>query len=836
MSTKKAKSSEEFSEKSKKRLTILLWVGALSPLAFIASLLLFQSEDELPPVAMLDNPPELLASVIYADDGETELGRYWKINRSSVPYKEISPYVIDALIATEDERFIEHSGVDAKAIGRAIVSVGGAGGASTISQQLAKLLFTLQKRELEEIARANGESTSSGSTKLGRIMGRLNEKARENIIATRLEARYTKEEIVTMYLNQFDFLYNAVGISNAAKVYFNKTPKNLSKDEAAMLVGMCKNPTLFNPYTFTIRNYRQRIASKKGISIDAVTTEEVQAARSEDSLRATSRRNQVLYQWLKNSKENNEALRVKITQEEYDQLKNKPLIAKYQKVDHKEGIAPYFRESLRSEVSALLREKKEDGTLKYKREDGAAWDIYRDGLKIYTTLNAEMQTYAEEAVEKHLKKNLQPAMDRNNKGLKNFPFANSIGQKDVEMLMTSSMHRSERYKSLVAQGLSEKEIRNVFNEPTQMRIFSWKGEIDTLLSPFDSIRYYKGFLQAGLLSIEPETGFIKAWVGGANMDHFAYDHVKTAKRQVGSTIKPFIYATGLFMSKIKPCDKVPNISYCVDLYGPDGQPDGKQWCPRNSGGSMDGSMISYRKGLANSMNNITVKVMQELGRGGPQNVAKFMETLNIKLNPNDIVPAMCLGTMDLSLYELLAAQATFVNKGVFNEPTAILRIEDRNGHVIYNAKPDMKEAINETVAYSILKMMEAVVNEGTAGSLRGGRDWGGIRYPTAGKTGTTQNNSDGWFIGLTPQLATGVWVGNEDRAVRFRTMEWGQGARMALPIYGYFMQKVYKDPKIGLSTTGFEKPANFDENMFSCSGSDNIQVITTPEIDDLNNL
>lgn len=824
--SKKSVSSPSFSEKGHKKMTYALWGLGLFPLLFVISLLVFQSEDDLPPVAMLDNPPELLASIIYADDGETELGRYWKINRSSVTYKEISPYVTDALIATEDERFQSHSGVDFQAIGRAVVSVGGAGGASTITQQLAKQLFTLQKRDRDALARAMGEEVGSESSgRIGRIFSRIGEKARENIIATRLEERFTKEEIITMYLNQFDFLYNAVGIANASKVYFNKKPKDLTKDEAAMLIGMCKNPDLYNPYTFKIRNYRQRLANKLEVPANSITEAQIAEARAKDSLRALNRRNTVLDQWLKNSKKGNEALRVPMTKEECEALKKKPLETDYQVVDHKKGSAPYFRESLRQEIQQLLSEKKPDGSLKYTREDGAPWNIYSDGLKIYTSLNAEMQQHAEDAVAKHMKKNLQPAFDRNNRGLKNFPFANTISEKDVELLMTSAMHRSDRYKGMIAQGYSESEIRAVFNEKTQMRVFDWNEEDlekDTTMSPFDSIRYYKSFLQAGLVSIEPETGFIKAWVGGTDIDHFAYDHVKLGRRQVGSTIKPFIYGAGIAMGVIKPCMQVPNINYCVDLFDPNGNPDG-QWCPKNSDGSAKGGMVTYRRGLANSMNNITVKVMQEMGaKGGPQTVAKLMEKLDIKLAPNDIVPAMCLGSMDLSLYEMVGAQAAFVNKGIFNKPTAIIRIEDRNGHVIYNARPTEREAINENVAYSVLKMMQAVVNEGTAGSLRGGRDWGGIRYPTAGKTGTTQNNSDGWFIGLTPQLATGVWVGAEDRAVRFRTMEWGQGARLALPIYGYFMQEVYKDPKIGISTSDFEKPKGFDDSMFSCTGSDQL--------------
>lgn len=813
-----------FSDLGHKRMTYALWAFGMFPLFFVSCLLLFQSEDDLPPVSMLDNPPELQASVVISDDGVTELGRYWKINRTSVEYKAISPFLTDALISTEDERFHKHSGFDVRAIMRAIFSFGGAGGASTITQQLAKQLFTLQTREKEAIARANGETIES-SGKIGRLFSRIGEKARENIIATRLESRFTKEEIITMYLNQFDFLYNAVGIANASKVYYNKTPKQLTKDEAAMLIGMCKNPSLYNPYSFTKKDYRSSIASDKGVDPSAVTAQEVRDARAKDSTRALMRRNQVLFQWLKNSNDGNEALRVKLTQAEYDALKNKPIVTNYQVVDHKKGNAPYFRESLRGEITKLFAEKNPDGTLKYKREDGAPWDIYRDGLKIYTTINADMQHHAEEAMVEHLA-DLQRKFDRNNRGLKNYPFSSSLTDAEVEQAMTSAMHRSDRYKNLITNGLSESEIRKNFNEKTQMRIFSWKAgeeenyEVDTLMTPFDSIKHYKSFLQAGLLSIEPETGFIKAWVGGANIDHFAYDHVRLGKRQVGSTIKPFVYGAGIAMGVVKPGLVIPHISYCVDLFDPSGNPDG-QWCPKNSMKSGKGGMISIKKGLAMSSNPIAVYVMKQMGhRAGPETVAKILRSMDIELRPEDIVPAMCLGSMDLSLYELVAAQATFANNGIFNRPNAILRIEDRNGNVIYNAKSYSKEVMNEQVSFSVLKMMKGVIEGGTGSSLRYSSAWGGIKYPTAAKTGTTQNNSDGWFIGMTPDLATGVWVGAEDRGVRFRSTDEGQGARTAMPIYGYFMNAVYKDPKIGISTTDFKVPKGFDESTFNLTGQE----------------
>lgn len=817
MAKQQSAQQSQLSDSQKKRYTRIYWALALSPILFIVCLLLFQSEDDMPPVAMLDNPPELLASIVYADDGETELGRYWKINRTSVSYKDISPYVTDALIATEDERFNKHNGVDFYALGRAIVNVGGKGGASTITQQLAKQLFTIQMHEREEQARASGVEVA---TRSGGKWGRLNEKARENIIATRLERRYTKEEIITMYLNQFDFLYNAVGISNASKVYFNKKPKDLTMDEAAMLVGMCKNPTLYNPYTFKIKDYRGKIAANLDIDPKDVGLEDIRKAREADSLKAVERRNVVLHQWLINSEEDNKALRVKITQAQYDELSKKPLLVNYQVVDHKRGIAPYFREELRKEVSALLLEKNPDGSLKYKREDGVPYDIYRDGLRIYTSINADMQEYAEWAVDQHLSKTLQGQFDRNNRGLKNWPFSSQISSEEVEKIMNSSMRRSTRYANMKAAGASDEEIRRAFNTKTEMTVFSWKGERDTIMTPMDSMRYYKSFLQAGLISIEPSTGFVKAWVGGANIDHFAYDHVRQGRRQVGSTFKPFVYAAGITLNVIKPGMVIPNIQYCVDLFDPSGNPDGR-WCPNNSDGSGKGGTISIKRGLAMSMNNVAVYVMMKMGaQAGPQTVAKLVRSMDINLHDADVVPAMCLGSMDLSLYELVGAQASFVNGGIFNRPTTIIRIEDRAGNVIYNAKPYSREAVNESVAYTILKMMQGVVEGGTASRLRGGAEYAGIRYPTAGKTGTTQNNSDGWFIGLTPDLATGVWVGAEERSVRFRSTQLGQGANVALPIYGYYMNKVYKNAKIALSTTGFTKPQGYDDSVFNLTGAE----------------
>lgn len=803
---------------------VCFWLFGLSPILLVVVLLASQSEEDLPSLEMLENPPELQASIILSDDGVTELGRYWQINRTTVKYKDISPFVISSLISTEDERFHEHSGVDFKSLGRAIVKMGGAGGGSTISQQLAKLLYTLKQREKEEDRRSKGEHAKVPS-KMSRLMGRVDEKAQENITATRLEERYTKEEIITMYLNQFDFLYNAVGVENASRVYFNKSANELKMEEAAILVGMCKNPSLYNPYSFTKRNYRQILANRNNVALDKVSQEEVTQAKEKDSLRTVSRRNQVLFQWYRNSKKNNEALSVKITKEEYDSLIQLPIITEYRSVDFKEGIAPYFRESIRLEVSRLFSQKDEKGKLVYKKKDGTAWNIYNDGLKIYTTINTDLQQYAEYAVARHLKENLQPAFDKNNKATKFYPFANDIKRDQIDKIMNSAMKVSDRYRTLKLAGLSESEILKTFHEPTEMEVFSWNGSIDTTMTPYDSIRYYKAFLRSGLLSIEPGTGFVKAWVGGYDMEHFAYDHVRLGRRQVGSTIKPFIYASGMTMGVITPCTTFPNIQHCVDKFDSKGRPDG-QWCPRNSDGKLDGEQVTVRRGLQNSMNNITVAIMQSMGAmAGPPTVDKVLQAMGIHLNPEDVVPAMCLGTMDLSLYELVAAQATFVNNGIYIEPTTILRIEDRNGNVIYNARPVVNEALNENVAYATLSMMRSVVEGGTAGSLRGSYyNWGGIKYPTAGKTGTTQGNSDGWFMGLTPNLVTGVWVGGEERAIRFRSMLWGQGARMALPIYGYYMQKAYANPALKLTEGDFVAPQNYSESEFSC----------TPETDDTN--
>jgi penicillin-binding protein 1A len=748
------KMSSGSNERTKKWIKTL-WIIGLLPFLGLTVLLIIASFD-LPDSKTLENPPDTQASIIYADNG-VEMGRYWRVNRVSLDYNQISQNVFSALIATEDARFYKHNGIDFRALVRAIVgnALGkDAGGASTISQQLAKLLFTKRAR-----------------TKMQRYWQKLG----ENILAAKLERKFSKEEIMTMYLNRMDFLFNAVGIGTAAKVYFNKSAADLNMQEAAMLIGMLKNPDYYNPKKFPDR--------------------------------ALLRRNTVLEQWLKFS--NAEGVTVKISRRECDSLKQLPIVLDYQVADHKRGIAPYFREVLRQDLTKILNEKNENGEFKYAKEDGQPYNLYEDGLRIYTTINIDYQLAAEKSVERHLKELLQPQFDKNNKSTINFPFSNSVSKEQVDMLMQSARKRSTRYKNGKSLGLSEDEIMKQFDVPTRMTVFSWSGEKDTVMTPNDSIRYYKSFLRAGLISIEPQTGFVKAWVGGINFDHFSYDQVKQGKRQVGSTIKPFIYSAAIRFGVTTPCSVYPVVRYCIQI--PHGK-GFKSWCPRGQ----TGGSLSVKAALASSSNPITVLLMSKMGATqGPAAVAQLMRDLGIELRDEDITPAMCLGSMDLSLYELVGAQAAFANKGLFIKPTVIMRIEDRFGKVIYEPEPEAKEAMSEELAYTTLVMMKGAIQGGTASSLRSNRPWGGITYPTAGKTGTTQNNSDGWFIGITPDLVTGVWVGAEDRAVRFRSMEWGQGARMALPIYGYYMQQLYANPKVKISKGDFEAPQDYENVKYN---------------------
>jgi len=738
------------------RLLMWLWIVLFSPLALFTLLMYLISLGvfgELPSFEELENPKNNLATEVYTADGKL-LGKYFSENRSQMNFEEISPHVINALVSTEDERFYDHSGIDARGLFRAIVFLGTKGGASTITQQLAKMLFSERPR-----------------TKLERIKQKL----QEWIIAIRLERQYTKNEILTMYLNRFDFVNNAVGLKSASQVYFNTTPDSLSINEAAVLVGMAKNPSLFNP------NRRLELS--------------------------TQRRNVVLGQMVRNEV---------LEEEVFDSLKQLPLILDFQKVDHKDGSAPYFREALRAYLHKLTSAKDEDGNYKLAQPNGEPYNIYRDGLRIYSTIDSRMQRYAEYGVTQHMKAELQRDFWAHLKRKKNPPFANGISDKTIERLMNGAIKRTDLYRELRSEGMSEDSIKIVFNTTVPTKVFSWQGEFDTVISPKEKLRYHKSFLQAGVMSVNPHNGYIKTWVGGINNKYFAYDHVYQGRRQIGSTIKPFVYALAITDKGLSPCDEIPNVPYTFEKgeYGLL-----KSWTPHNPGRDY-GYNVSLKYGLANSMNTITAYVMKQVS---PQAVVNFVRKAGIK-GEMEAVPSLCLGVADVALAEMVGAYASLANKGQYLEPVFLTRIMDKNGNEIYNNLVHRKtnSVMSERDAYLMLELMKGVTSYnynrdlgkssgGTAIRLRFSKEirpYGGfpMEIPIAGKTGTTQNQSDGWFIGITPDLVTGVWVGAEDRAVRFSSLSKGMGTNMALPIWGYFMNKVYADKSIDISKGDFEKP------------------------------
>ncbi len=741
--------------------------------------------DPLPSLEELENPKSNLASEIITSDGKL-LGKYFKENRTNVEFKDLSPYLVDALIATEDERYRDHSGIDFRGLVRAVTKLGRAGGASTITQQLAKMMF---------------------HDRPGGIINRIGQKLQEQIIAVELEKRYTKDEIIIMYYNKFDFIYNAVGIKSGANVYFNKEPKDLTIDEAAILVGMAKNPSLYNPKRFPEN--------------------------------ALNRRNTVFYQMKRSGM---------LTQEEHDSLCILPIELNYQVVDHKEGMAPYYRETLRLKLQEMFQQKDEKGKYIYAKKDGTPYNIYSDGLKIYSTIDSRNQKYAEWAVEEYIAQTLQPQFDEHLKKYrtKRYPYDGGwkgISEEQYTTIMESSMKRTQRYrvsmglecencgrrgdnikkegKFYVCQaedcGLSIWAIKKdsipiIFDKKIKMKVFSHQGEIDTILSPNDSIKYYKTFLHTGLMSVDPHTGYIKAWVGGVNYQNFAYDHV-TSTRQVGSTFKPFVYATAIQELKLSPCYEVPNLKYTFHKgdYGLL-----KDWTPKNSDGDYDGCPISLEYALANSMNTITAWIMKQIN---PKKIVDLAKNMGVSSHL-DPVPSLCLGVADISVFDMVGANATFANKGVYIEPSMFTRVEDKHGNVIIDFSPKSNEAMDEETAYVMLDLMKGVTSgaynkckgktSGTGMRLRGtiseSRPYVGHRYPIAGKTGTTQNNSDGWFMGITPDLVTGVWVGADERSIRFATTNMGQGANTALPVWGYYMQKVHADKSLNLSFGEFERP------------------------------
>ena len=710
----------------------------------------------MPSFEDLENPESNLATEIISSDGIT-LGKFYNENRTPIKYEDLPQSLVKALVATEDERFYEHSGIDARRTFGAALKLGSNGGASTLTQQLAKLLF-------------HGE----GSTfKLFRVI----QKVKEWIIAVKLERQYTKNEIIAMYLNKADFVNTAVGIRSASKVYFGKEPRDLTVDESAMFIGMLKNPSYFNPL--------RRIEKVR------------------------SRRNTVLGQMVRNG------ILDKATK---DQLASQPIVLHFHPESHKEGTATYFREFLREYMKNWAKEN--------KKPDGSDYDIYSDGLKIYTTIDSKIQEHAEEAVAAHMK-DLQKEFFAQQKDNKNAPFLN-ITPEETQRIMDKAIKSSERWHVMKDLEKSEEEIIASFNVKTKMKIFSWNGEIDTLMTPIDSIRYYKHFLQTGLMSMEPQTGHIKAWVGGIDYKYFQYDHVGQGARQVGSTFKPFVYATAIEQLGMSPCDSIIDSPFTI--------PVGRHhvtaaWTPKNSDNKYRG-MVTLKKALANSINTISAKLMDKVG---PEAVVEMTKKLGVK-SDIPVQPSIALGAVDITVEDMVAAYSTFANKGVYIKPQFISRIEDKNGVVLYEPVPETRDVLNKDIAYAVIKLLEGVTEEGSGVRLRttgggsGDNVWTGYPYgftnPIAGKTGTTQNQSDGWFIGMVPNLVTGVWVGCEDRSARFKGITYGQGATAALPIWGYMMKKCYADKDLLISKDPFERPENLSIKV-DCYAPRKVEVDST---------
>ncbi|WP_028870644.1 penicillin-binding protein 1A [Psychroserpens burtonensis] len=728
----------------------ILFTGGVFTFFFMFLLASWGLLGEMPDHTILENPKTFLATEIISSDNQT-LGKFYlDDNRTPIDYEELPKELVDALVATEDIRYYDHSGIDFRGTMRAIYKMGRGGGASTISQQLAKLLFTKQV----------------SSNKFQRII----QKVREWVIATRLERQYTKEEIIAMYFNIYDFGNNADGIRSATRIYFGKEPKDLKLKESAMLVGMFKNSSLYNP-----RSDRNPVGVR-------------------------NRRNVVLAQMYKYEY---------ISEATKDSLQNTQLDLNYSPESHREGTATYFRAYLDKFMKDWIKEN--------PKPDGSKYNLYNDGLKIYTTIDSRMQQYAEDAVGRHMPR-LQAEFDNQNTPDRNktAPFL-ELDTKEIEKLMNSGMRRSERWRVLKLAGKSEKEIKASFQIPTQMSIFAWKNgkptEIDTVMKPMDSMRYYKSFLQPGMMSMDPQTGHVKAWVGGMNFRHFQYDHVKTGKRQVGSTFKPFVYATAIDQLHLSPCDTIPRQQITIEA-GKYGNPE--SWTVTNDDARYDG-FLTLKAALGSSVNTATARLMDKVG---PEPVVDMAKNLGIE-SYIPAVPAIALGTPDISVYEMVAAYSTFANKGVYNKPVMVTRIQDKNGTVLFQFTPETRDVLSAEVAYTTINLMEGVVQGGSGSRLRGSNRASQAVYkeiitgypyelnnPIAGKTGTTQNQSDGWFMGMVPNLVTGVWVGAEDRAVHFKSTTYGQGAAMALPIWGMYMKSCYADEELGISKGEFEVPEN----------------------------
>ena len=760
----------------------LLWTILFSVIGFILVAFVaiwFGWIGYMPDFEDLQNPISRYASQVYSTDGKV-IGTYNmnRENRVAVSYAHLSPHLTNALVATEDERFYEHSGIDFIALMRAIVKRGilqqhSAGGGSTITQQLAKQLYS-------ETAHSSLE--------------RLFQKPIEWIIAVKLERNFTKEEIIAMYLNYFDFLHNAVGIKTAAKTYFNKDPKNLNVNESAMLIGLCKNPSLYNPVRYPER--------------------------------CLERRNVVLSQMLKVGY---------LTQADYDRYSQQPIELNFHRIDHKDGSAPYFREFLRQYMMAKKPSIDDYPSWNKKqyhidsitwetdplygwcnknvKKNGEPYNVYTDGLRIYTTIDSRMQQYAEDAVYEHVSKTLQPTFNREKRGKRNAPFSDNITAKQVRDIINRSIKQSERYRVMRENGSSDEEIRRAFDTPVEMTVFTYHGDVDTVMTPTDSIRYYKSLLRAGFMSMDPMTGAVKAYVGGVDYYHFQYDMCMGGRRQVGSTIKPYLYSMAM-ENGFSPCDVAPNVQRTYIVAG-------KAWTPRNGSRARYGQMVTLKWGLAQSNNWISAYLMSKMSPSG------FVQLLNrYGINNPDIHPSMalCLGPCEVSVGEMVSAYTAFVNHGIRCAPMFVSRIEDSDGNVIATFQPVTNEVISEESSFKMIELLKGVVEGGTAGRLR-------YRYnidaEIGGKTGTTNNNSDAWFMGVTPQLVSGCWVGGEDRDIHFSSTNTGQGAAVALPIWAIFMKKVYADKSLSISPNAkFDIPAKFNacsvKNDFIADGIEDV--------------
>ena len=699
----------------------------------------------MPDLQQLENPRTNLASQIISSDGNI-LGKYYfDENRTPIGFDEIPVNMIEALIATEDERFYEHSGIDWLGTLRAFAFLGKRGGASTISQQLARQIFV--------------------GVRSRNLIKTILQKAQEYVIAVQLEKRYTKKEILSMYLNKYDFGYQADGIRSAAKIFFNKTPGELKIEESATLVGMLKNSSYFNP----IR--RPELVK--------------------------SRRNIVFQQLLRNQL---------ISKKDKDSLDQIPLVVNYTPESHREGLATYFRAYLKEFMDGWINEN--------LKSDGTKHNLYRDGLRIFTTIDSRMQQFAEDAVSGHMKNLQKEFFSQNTKELNpTAPFLD-LREGEIDTLLERAAYRSERWRKMKLSGLVKEEILASFKKKVPMRVFSWKGEIDTIMTPMDSIRYYKYFLRASLMSMEPQTGHVKAWVGGYNYKHFQYDQVKQGRRQIGSTFKPFLYATAIDQLKLSPCDSLPDALFCIE---PMKHGNIDAWCPKNSGNKY-GKTRTLKNALANSVNTVSARLMDLVGPLPVINLARKMGISSYL----PAVPSIALGTPDISLFEMVGAYSTFVNQGIYVKPIMITRIEDKNGRALYEVMPETQDVLSEEAAYVTVNLMQGVTTEGSGARLRhAGLEKTNYIYEKvvtgypyifensiAGKTGTTQNQSDGWFMGMVPNLSTGVWVGGEDRAIHFETIGYGQGATMALPIWGNYMRTLYENPEFGISQEDFIAPEN----------------------------